>query len=207
MSGNNTRPIFKPIRGKYKPLGIPVSKWFIMIAVALVMLFVAWSTGSITHNVSVPYTKAEIATLSSEYINTNTTLASLDKQRQMQGLDSISEMDLTQAQRETIANAREYGITVGMSEDEVYNLVPKEHSVEEPVIPDLIRYFVLLILPISIFLLLFIEVNRTSAYKELKRLVAYHQSQKHYKSKPITYVEQECQTDYLGAVLTTYQKR
>lgn len=181
-------PIFKPLRDKFKPFGIPWHKLLITIFVTIVGFGLAMATGGIKHDVNTAYTKAEYSTLTSEYESVLTSITSLETQKQRQGKKTFDEMELTSAQKETVEKARAYGITAGMSKEEVDKLVPTYHKVQEPFAPDWLRFAVGAGLPLLIGCSLFIEVNRTSASRELSRILQYSKRQKFYKNHPISYV-------------------
>lgn len=194
------RPIFKPLRSKFKPLGVPVSKFLAVIAVSLIGLGLAFLTGNITHNVEVKYTDAEYLTLTNDYENTYTALVNLEAQRDAQGVSDYALMKLTGAQQDTLSAAEEFGITTSMTKDQVDSMVPTTHFVSQPVIPDPVRFIGLVGLPFFIGIALFAEINSTSAYREIKRAIKWYQSPKVYKNHPIDYVERKTGKSYWEAL-------
>lgn len=193
-------PIFKPLRDKFKPFGIPWQKLMLTIFATIVSFGLAMATGGIKHEVKTEYTKSEHATLTSEYESVYTSICSLDYQKQRQGNTSYEDMELTTPQKETVEKARAYGITADMTKEEVDELVPNYHKVKQPIAPDWLRIGIGAGLPLLIGCSLFIEVNRTSASRELKRIIAFNQSQKFYKNCPLTYVENQG-LDYFDELL------
>lgn len=195
-----TRPIFKPLRDKFRVFGVPVMKFFLILGVGIACVGIAAGTGAWQHTVTQSYTSAELQTLKSEYSSTLTALASIEAQRQRAGASSYSELSLSNDQKETIAKAKELGITATMTSSEAEALVPTSHSASVPVIPDAVRYFVIVGFPVIAMFALFMEMNRTSLYKELKRTWRGINSQKVYKSRPIEYVERVTGESYWAAL-------
>ena len=122
--GRETRPIFKPLRTRYRVFGVAISKFLIILAAGLVGLGFAFATGSIQHQVQVPYTSAEKQTIAGDYESIANAMTTIEKQRSGQGASTYSEMELTSQQRETIAKANQYGIKAGMTSDQLEGLVP-----------------------------------------------------------------------------------
>ena len=182
-------PIFKPLRDKFKPFGIPWQKLLLTIFAMLIGFSLALVSGGITHEVKAAYSKSEYATLVSEYESVHTALTSLEYQKQREGKKTFDEMELTSTQKETVEKARSYGITADMSKEEVDAIVPTYHKIDEPIAPDWLRIAVLAGIPLFTGCALFIEVNRTSASRELSRMIRFKRSQKVYKNRPISYVE------------------
>ena len=194
------RPIFKPLRDKFKPFGVPAGKFLLVMGITAGGLALALATGGIQHRVSVPYTAAEHQTVLSEYESAATALDGVEAQRIAQGAPDYSSMELSSAQAEAVEKAAELGLTAGMSDEQVALAVPEEHVVSEPVFPDALRFAVLVALPALVGFSLFLEVNRTSAYKELKRAARWAGSQKTFKSRPIDYVERRTGGSYWEAL-------
>lgn len=199
------KPIFTPLRSKFKPLGVPVGKFFIILGICLLGGLIAFATGTVTHKVEVAYTSAEISTLTNEYTNTYTSLVNLQAQMESQGKTSVDELNLNNSQRETLEKADEYGLNASMTKDQVEALVPKTHIVDQPVVADFIRFPLLVALPFFVGVALFAEMNNTSAYREIKRFIRWYLSQKIYKNRPIDYVERVSNQNYWVA-LYEYQK-
>ena len=195
-----TRPIFKPLRDKFRVFGIPVMKFFLILAVGIACVGIAAGTGAWQHTVTQSYTSAEMQTLKNDYSSTLTALTSIESQRQRLGASSYEAMELSGTQKETLAKANELGITASMTSEEAEALVPTSHSASVPVIPDAVRYFVIVGFPVIAMFALFMEMNRTSLYKELKRTWRGINSQKVYKSRPIEYVERVTGESYWAAL-------
>lgn len=195
-----TRPIFKPLRDKFRVFGVPVMKFFLILGIAIACVGIAAGTGAWQHTVTQSYSTAELQTLKSEYSSTLTALASIEAQKQRAGASSYSEMSLSNDQKETIAKAKELGITATMTSSEAEALVPTSHSASVPVIPDAVRYFVIVGFPVVGMFALFMEMNRTSLYKELKRTWRGINSQKVYRNRPIEYVERVTGESYWAAL-------
>lgn len=205
--GRETRPIFKPLRTRYRVFGVAISKFLIILAAGLVGLGLAFATGSIQHQVQVAYTPAEKQTIAGDYESIANAMTTIEKQRAGQGASTYSEMELTSQQRETIAKANQYGIKAGMTSDQLEELVPKQHTVSQPVVPDVVRYILLIGVPVVVLFTLFVEINRTNMLKEITRALKWANSQKVYRNRPIEYVERECGTSYWEALGAAQQPK
>lgn len=205
--GRETRPIFKPLRTRYRVFGVAISKFLIILAAGLVGLGLAFATGSIQHQVQVAYTSAEKQTIAGDYESIANAMTTIEKQRAGQGASTYSEMELTSQQRETIAKANQYGIKAGMTSDQLEELVPKQHTVSQPVVPDVVRYILLIGVPVVVLFTLFVEINRTNMLKEITRALKWANSQKVYRNRPIEYVERECGKSYWEALGAAQQPK
>lgn len=205
--GRETRPIFKPLRTRYRVFGVAISKFLIILAAGLVGLGLAFATGSIQHQVQVAYTSAEKQTIAGDYESIANAMTTIEKQRAGQGASTYSEMELTSQQRETIAKANQYGIKAGMTSDQLEELVPKQHTVSQPVVPDVVRYILLIGVPVVVLFTLFVEINRTNMLKEITRALKWANSQKVYRNRPIEYVERECGISYWEALGAAQQPK
>lgn len=195
-----TRPIFKPLRDKFRVFGVPVMKFFIILAVGVCCLGISAATGMWQHDVERAYSASELQTLRNDYSSTLTALASIESQRTRQGASSYDEMSLNSMQKETVSKAKELGIAASMTSEQAEALVPASHIVSEPVIPDPVRYILITAVPVIVLFVLFMETNRTSLYKEIKRAWKWANSQKTYRNRPIEFVERKTGESYWDAL-------
>lgn len=200
------KPIFKPLRDKFKPFSVPLGKFFGILGVCAAGIALAVLLGNWTHPVEERFTAAELANVKAEYENVYTTLSNIDEALEAQGITDYDDEDLDETQLGVIERAKELGITSRMTEEQALAKMPTTHYVEEVVLPDWFRFLAFGGLPAIIGFALFMEVNRTSAYKELKRAFEFQRSQRNYPSLPIDYVERETGADYFEAVLGYQQK-
>lgn len=195
-----TRPIFKPLRDKFRVFGIPVGRFFVILAIAIALVGIAAGTGSFQHTVQASYSASELTTLKNDYTSVLTALQALEQQRAKKAVATYEELDLTSTQKETVAKAKELGITASMTTEDAEALVPRTHSVNEPVVPDPIRYIFIVGLPVVVMFVLFMETNRTSMWQELRRCWRWLGSQKTYRNRPIDFVERETGKTYWDAL-------
>lgn len=197
MQGRQLQPVFRPIRLRFMPFGIPLGKMFGIIAAALAGLFLAVAAGSLTHEVEHRYSAQEQAEIQADYRSTWTALCSIERQRGAEGAGAYGDMDLTALQRQTLEAAAARGIDAYMTEDEVEALAPATYSAREPWIDAAPRFLLLVGSPVLVGAVLFMEVNRTSLWAEVRRSRTFARSQKSYPSRPVEYVERETGTGYL----------
>lgn len=196
-----TKPIFKPMRAKYSVFGIPAAKFVAILFVAIAGFGLALLSGNIQHEVKVPYSQDEMQATYDGYVEVLNTIDALEAQRIAEGAASYDALDgLSYQQEEDIAKAEDAGIFPGMSNSQLEKLVATYHTETQPLVPDLVRFGVLLVLPVFCLIILFIEINRTSLLKEIQRAMKWMSSQKVYKSRPIDYVERETGESYWRSV-------
>lgn len=195
-----TRPIFKPLRDKFRVFGVPVVKFFIILGIGIACLGISAATGMWQHEVERAYSASEMQAQRSEYSSTLSALATIESQRTRQGASSYDEMSLNSMQKETVSKAKELGITASMTSEQAEALAPTTHIVSEPVVPDPVRFIVITALPVIVLFVLFMETNRTSLYKEIKRAWKWANSQKTYRNRPIEFVERKTGESYWDAL-------
>ena len=196
-----TKPIFKPMRAKYSVFGIPAAKFIAILFIAIVGFGLAFLSGNIQHEVKVPYTQDEMQSTYDGYVEVLDTINALETQRLAEGASSYDKLEgLSYQQQEDIEKAEDAGIVAGMTNAQLEHLVATYHTETQPVVPDLVRFGVLLVLPVFCLIIMFIEINRTSLLKEIQRAMKWMGSQKVYKSRPIDYVERETGESYWRAV-------
>lgn len=196
-----TKPIFKPMRAKYSVFGIPAAKFLAILVVAIVGFGLSLLSGNIQHEVKVPYSQDEMQSTYDGYVEILNTIDALETQRIAEGAASYDSLDgLSYQQEEAITKAENAGIIAGMTNTQLEHLVATYHTEMQPVVPDLVRFGVLLVLPVFCLIILFIEINRTSLLKEIQRALKWMGSQKVYKSRPVDYVERETGESYWRAV-------
>ena len=201
MQRRRLQPVFRPIRLRFMPFNIPLDKMFGIIAAALAGLFLAVAGGGVTHQVEHRYTTQERAAVQADYRSTWAALCSVERQRGAEGAAGYEEMDLTASQRQTVETAARLGVDPYMTEDEVSALAPSSYSAEEPWLDAVPRFLILVGAPVLVGAVLFMEVNRTSLWDEIKRARAFERSQKRYPSQPAEYVERETCRRYLEAIV------
>lgn len=192
------QPIFRPLKGKFKPFGIP---WYILLGIVATVicgLVATVATGSITHAVEAEYSASETVNMKATYLEVESELMRIEAVAREKGV-RISDLELSAEQRATLEKASEMGLRVGMTEDEVAAAMPKTHQVQEPLFPTWLRAALFMALPAIVGVSLFIEVNRTSLWRELLRWRAYRKAQREFRSLPITYVERACGMPYREA--------
>ncbi len=196
-----TKPIFKPMRAKYSVFGIPAAKFLAILVVAIVGFGLSLLSGNIQHEVKVPYSQDEMQSTYDGYVEVLNTIDALETQRIAEGAASYDALDgLSYQQEEAITKAEDAGIIAGMTNTQLEHLVATYHTEMQPAVPDLVRFGVLLVLPVFCLIILFIEINRTSLLKEIQRALKWMGSQKVYKSRPVDYVERESGESYWQAV-------
>lgn len=196
------QPIFEPLRGKYKPFGIPMSKVFGILGVLALGIVLSFLLDLWQHEVDIAYTPIERNTIYQEYQSLATTMASLEAQRDADGAFTFESMNLTPLQLSSISTARELGITGDSTSEYLQSIVPVSHRGYQPVIHWIVRIVFLIVLPFVAGVVLFIEPEgmRTSAWREFKRMHKFAKSQKVYKSLPMTYVERSTGVPYFEAL-------
>lgn len=200
MAEHELQPIFRPLRAKFQPFGIPAGKFLGIIGVAFIGVVLAVATGNITHVVERPYDNDDLFNLELEYRNLQKSLNNIEAERVAGNYESYSDMKLDADQKDTIKECQKRGIQGDMSRKQLDALIPETHMVTEPVMPGPFRAILFVALPVIALVSLHMEINRTSLWKELKRAIAYAKSQKEYRSRPISFVERECEMPYLSAV-------
>ena len=195
-----SQPIFKPLKDRFKPLGVALPRMFLIIGVTIFGAILAVCLGAFKHEVKVPYTDAERTVILTDYINNQSTITSLDMQRQQRGLESVSELDLTQDQIKAIEYAKEHGIRIGMSEEELASLVPVDHYAEQEYVHIAVRLLLLCGVPLAVGFGLFVELDGVCFYGIQKRRLAWKRTQKIYRDDPIEFVERHTNKSYLDAV-------
>lgn len=194
------QPIFRPLKDKWKPFGMPIPKLLATTGVAFLGFLLSLALGNWTHAVEVKYTQSEYNALVTEYTAVQANVANLEAQRKLKGLSSIEDLELNMTQLDRWKRAKEIGITPATTEEQAIEMVPASHTVQEPVLPQFPRNLVLVGGPFVVGIGLFIEIQRTSLYSELKRRIRYEASQKKYRNAPIEYVERETRGSYWAAV-------
>ena len=153
-------PIFRPLRARFQPLGIPAGKFLIIILVAMLGVVVSLLLGFWTHDVEVEYNTQERQALLSDYQNIARLAASTEEQLVMAAGDGA--VSITDSQAEILQEAQELGIRSDMTSDELEAIVPTARIENQPVIPLFVRLAVLAVLPTILLVVWFMELNRTS---------------------------------------------
>lgn len=196
-----TRPIFKPLRSRFRVFGIPAAKFIAIVLAGVLGVVLATVTGDLRHDVREPYTEDQMEQTYEEYQDTLAQLQEIEAMRVAQGAGSYDDLSLTAPQADVVEEARDAGMSAGMTKPELASIVPTYHVESEPIVPDVVRYVVLAGLPVVVMVVLFMETNHTSALKEARRYMRWASSQKTFKSRPVAYVERETGESYWDAVL------
>ena len=202
MNSNKQQPIFEPLRGKFKPFGIPMSKVFGILLVLVIGVSCSFLLDLWQHETEIPYSSIEQQSILQDYQSLATTMASLESQRDADGLLTIEAMKLTSSQLAAISKAQELGITGDSTIEYLQSIVPQTYIGNRPVVPWLIRIVFLIVIPFIAGVSLFIEPEgmRTSAWRELKRMRRFKKSQKTYKCLPMSYIERTTGIPYYEAL-------
>ena len=196
-----TAPIFKPLKSKFKPLGVPISRFMAIVGTCLVGLLVAYLLGGIQFTHEVSYTQPERQALFEQLLDCRRDLQKAELACENQGVSAIGEASLSDATREGAETALAYGLSSNSSDEEVATLTPARHE-ETFGIGKLWQRVALLVgLPAVIGFGLFIEIRGTSLYSELMRMLIWRRSQKMYRNLPMTYAERTCDKPYSQVVV------
>lgn len=206
-SSRVTRPIFKPLRSRFRVFGIPAAKFIAIVLAGVLGVVLATVTGDLRHDVREPYTQDQMEQTLSDYQQTLSQLQEIEAMRVAQGVASYEDLSLTAPQADVVEEARDAGIGADMTTSQLAAIVPSYHVESEPLVPDVVRYVALAGLPVVVMVVLFMEINHTSALKEARRYMRWASSQKTFKSRPVAYVERETGESYWDAVLDVRQAR
>lgn len=190
---NQLQPIFKPLKAKFQPLGIPATKAIGIVICAFMGFVLAAVLGNWKQTIDKPYTANERAAIEREYESLITQVASVERHIAQSGM-LTSDANLNQTQKDLLQKARDLGISSNMTSEQLLAAVPKSRLVQEEVIPAFWRFMLFPSIPIFIGVVLFFDAGRTCLYSELKRLYAYSLRQKQYMSYPLKYIDKKMGT-------------
>lgn len=189
-----TRPIFKKLRGEYRIARLSIASAFAVVTTLFVGVALTVALGAIKHEVEIPYASYEIAATTTEYTSKASQLASIELQQEIDDEKGV-ETVLTPDQEKIVEECRQLGIRAGMSRFELEALVPKSRTREEDALPLWARGLLLVLLPTgAAYVLLFEDDTRTTLLKEARRRVRLARSQKHYRCAPREYAAREGET-------------
>lgn len=190
--------VFQPWRRELTVLGLTKTgliHFFVTLAACLLLFFL---TGNIQHDVEVSISALERTTYLSElsqqlnlvtqYKGIEKTYAEIDDQNaresntkaaQEQFLKGLSELD-----KEALKEAQRNGITATTTQSDLEKLVPKTKTVTEPVIGDIPRLFIFVLLPAIFTFAWNLDLKGWTLSGEFQRLFAFRKRQYFYNSKP-----------------------
>lgn len=195
-----TAPIFKPLKSKFKPLGVPIARFAAIVGTCLAGLLAAYLMGGIQFTHEVAYTQPERQALFEELLDCRRDLQKAELACEDQGAETLGEASLSDATREGAETALRLGISSGSTDAEVAELTPARHTVTFGIGSMWQRVALLVGLPAVVGFGLFIEIRGTSLYSELTRMLAWRRSQKTYRNLPMTYAERACGKPYMQVV-------
>lgn len=195
------QPIFQPLRKTYKVFGIPAMTLLAIVGVCIVGFAAAYMLGNVKVAGYRPLTNAEAAAYVSELREDQEVLQKVEAQREALGIQGYAALSLTEEQQEALERCAKEGIFADSTEADLAELVPPRVEEERELVPAVWRYLLLIGLPALVGCALFMEINRTSLYREARRAIAFSRSQKRYRNLPMTYVERETGRSYWEAVL------
>lgn len=196
------QPIFQPLRVVYKVFGIPAMTLLGIVGVCAVGFVIAFMLGNVTTPVERELTSAETAAYVREYQADQEILQQVEAEREALGVQGYAALSLTEDEQAALDRCAKIGIFTDSTEAELAALAPTTLVEEQEVFPRFWRYLILIGGPAIIGAALFMEINRTSAYREIKRRIAFNRSQKNYRNLPMSFVERETGKGYWDAIIS-----
>lgn len=195
------QPIFGELHTDFKIFGIPAMTLLGIVGACFAGFLLAYALGAVTTTVERPLTSSEVSEFVASAKADQKVLQQVEAQREALGVEGYAALSLTAEQQEALDRCAKDGIFVDSTEAELAQLAPATVPEVKEAIPGLPRYVVLIGLPAIIGCALFMQINRTSLYREMTRMLAYRRSQKKYRNLPITHMERETGKGYWEAVL------
>ncbi len=187
--GDDTMPVFKPMRRRRMLLGLGLREWLRVAAALAAGAALAFALGGWRHEADVQLTATE---LQEEYSRLSVMQGALQKAERMaeaSGAADEAALDLTAEERSLIGEARALGIGASMEREELAALIPPTERRVVPVIADIPRWMLCLGAPLVVTVLLNVEVaHNTTLAREAARFIAFRRGQREFSSMPRVYM-------------------
>lgn len=202
-----TATIFKPLRDKFKPLGMSVRCFFSIAGVAVAGFLLALGLSNVHYTTNEMYTKAERQAVYEQLVGAQEGLERAEIAMANQGAESLDDTQISSDLRYDVEVCRQYGITSDTALEDIAQITPAYRQVEKQLLSLWTGVGVFVLLPVVAGFCLFVETGRRTLYGILTRWAAFRRSQKLYRNLPVTYAERECGMPYQAVVARAREQR